>query len=73
MAHLAARGIGSSIHYPAPLHRQQALAALPDPPSLPAAEAAARELLCLPMFPELTEAEVDEVAAAVRGYYGESS
>jgi dTDP-4-amino-4,6-dideoxygalactose transaminase len=72
MAHLAARGIGSSIHYPAPLHRQAAMAQLlPDPPSLPAAEAAARELLCLPMFPELTEAEVDEVTAAARRFYGE--
>ena len=74
MAHLAAQGVGSAIHYPAPLHRQQALAALlPHPPDLPASEAAARELLCLPMFPELTVAELDEVAAAVRGYYGESS
>ncbi len=71
MMHLAARGIGSSIHYPAPLHRQKALAALlPDPPDLPVSEAAARDLLCLPMFPELTDAEVEEVAAAVRGFFG---
>ena len=70
MEHLAAHGIGSSVHYPSPLHRQPAMASLlPDPPSLPAAEAAAREVLCLPMFPELTEAEVDEVTAAVREFY----
>lgn len=71
MMHLGARGIGSSIHYPAPLHRQKAMAEiLPTPPELPHAEAAARELLCLPMFPELTDDEVDEVAAAVRDFYG---
>lgn len=69
-AHLAARGVGSSVHYPSPLHRQPALAeVLPAPPELPHAEAAARDLLCLPMFPELTAAEVDEACAAVRAFY----
>jgi dTDP-4-amino-4,6-dideoxygalactose transaminase len=69
---LAAQGIGSSVHYPSPLHRQPALAGLwPDPPALPHAERAAREVLCLPMFAELTEPEVAEVIAAVRAFYGE--
>jgi dTDP-4-amino-4,6-dideoxygalactose transaminase len=69
--HLRERGIGSSVHYPSPLHRQAAIAALlPEPPELPAAERAAREVLCLPMFAELTESEVDEVAAAVRAFFG---
>jgi dTDP-4-amino-4,6-dideoxygalactose transaminase len=64
--HLAGLGIGSSVHYPVPVHRQPAMAALyPRPPELPHAEAAARELLCLPMFPELTEEEVDRVCDAV--------
>jgi len=71
-AFLAERGIGSSVHYPSPLHRQPALAELlPEPPVLPHAERAAREVLCLPMFPELTEAEVAEVVAAVRSFYGD--
>jgi dTDP-4-amino-4,6-dideoxygalactose transaminase len=69
---LAARGIGSSVHYPSPLHRQPALAGLlPAPPELPHAERAAREVLCLPMFAELREPEVAEVIAAVRAFYGD--
>jgi dTDP-4-amino-4,6-dideoxygalactose transaminase len=39
---------------------------LDDTPSLPVAEAAAREVLCLPLFPQLGEAQLDEVCAAVR-------
>ncbi len=67
---LAERGIGSSVHYPSPLHRQPALAALlPEPPELPRAERAAREVLCLPMFPELEPAEVEAVASAVADFF----
>jgi dTDP-4-amino-4,6-dideoxygalactose transaminase len=69
---LAARGVGSSVHYPSPLHRQPALAELlPAPPALPHAERAAREVLCLPMFAELTGSEVGEAVEAVRAFYGE--
>jgi len=68
--YLAERGIGSSVHYPSPLHRQPALAALlPAPPDLPRAERAAREVLCLPMFPELEEGEVEGVARAIAEFY----
>lgn len=67
---LTAAGVGCSIHYPSPLHRQPALAGLlPEPPELPVAEAAARELLCLPMFPEITADEVAEACAAVRAFF----
>ena len=69
MAHLAARGVGSSIHYPSPLHRQPALATDAAPPTLPVAEAAAREVLCLPMFPELRDDEVERTCAAVRSFF----
>ena len=68
---LAERGVGSSVHYPAPLHRLPAVAALlPAPPSLPHAERAATEVLCLPMFAELTESEAAGAVAAVRAFYG---
>lgn len=68
--HLTAAGIGSSIHYPSPIHHQPALAGAVDrAAALPHAEAAARELLCLPVFPELTEAEVEAVCTAVRGFF----
>jgi dTDP-4-amino-4,6-dideoxygalactose transaminase len=68
-AHLAARGIGCAVHYPEPRHRQPALAHLAPDADLPVAEAAAREVLCLPIFPEMTDEEVDEVSAAVQDFY----
>jgi dTDP-4-amino-4,6-dideoxygalactose transaminase len=71
-AHLSAEGVGSSVHYPSPLHRQPALSAIvAEPPELPHAERAANEVLCLPMFPELSEEEVARAVEAVRAFYGE--
>jgi len=68
--HLAARGIGSSVHYPEPLHRLAPLAPhLAAVPALPHAEAAAEEVLSLPMFPELEDGELAEVGAAVRSFF----
>ena len=72
MAHLKAAGIASAIHYPSPLHHQPALEGLVEASDgdLPVATAAAREVLCLPVFPELTNEEVQAVAAAVRSFFG---
>ena len=68
--HLRARGIGTGVHYPVPVHRQPAYAHLGyGPGSLPATEAAAAEVLSLPMYHDLTEGAVDTVAAAIRAYY----
>ena len=68
--HLRARGIGTGVHYPVPVHRQPAYAHLGyGPGSLPATEAAAAEVLSLPMDPDLPEAAVDTVAAAIREYF----
>jgi len=68
---LKARGVGSSIHYPTPLHRIPALTGhLTSLPSLPVAETAAQQVLSLPMFPELTDAELAETCDAVRAFYG---
>lgn len=70
--HLLDAGIGSAIFYPIPLHLQPALLPLlPNGLELPVSEAAAREVLCLPLFPQLTESQVDEVCAALRGFYGD--
>ncbi|MCZ6507323.1 MAG: DegT/DnrJ/EryC1/StrS family aminotransferase [Acidobacteria bacterium] len=69
-AFLAQRGIGSATHYPEPLHRQPAFADLGEPPLLPAAERAAAEVLCLPMFAELTDPEVDRVGQALLAFAG---
>jgi len=61
---LQVQGIPTAIHYPKPLHRQPAYAR-PDL-SLPHAEAAAERVLSLPMSPDLSEAQQDEVIAALR-------
>ncbi|HXT21642.1 MAG TPA: DegT/DnrJ/EryC1/StrS family aminotransferase [Thermoanaerobaculia bacterium] len=70
--HLHERGVGSAIFYPIPLHQQPALAAhVPPDLELPASEAAAREVLSLPLYPQLLESQVDEVCAAVRDFFGD--
>lgn len=65
--HLAAAGIETLIHYPVPLHRQQAFAvgAGFSRPDCPVAERAAGQLLSLPLHPRLADADVDRVAATV--------
>jgi len=67
MAGLRERGVGTLIHYPIPLHLQPAFAALGGRPGdHPVAERAAREVLSLPLYPEMTDAQVRAVASAVR-------
>jgi dTDP-4-amino-4,6-dideoxygalactose transaminase len=65
------RGVQTGIHYPIPVHLQKAYA---DPQyrlgSFPQSEAAAREVLSLPMFPELSEDQVREVVSAMEAAYG---
>jgi dTDP-4-amino-4,6-dideoxygalactose transaminase len=60
------RGIETGVHYPVPLHLQPCYAALGlREGSFPEAESAAREVLSLPLYPEMTEADVDTVSEAV--------
>ena len=69
--HLRARGVGNYVYYPLPLHLQPCFAYLGyRPGSCPEAERAAGEVLSLPVYPELTRSQLDEVAGAVRDFYG---
>lgn len=68
-AALEEKGIASGIHYPVPLHLQPAYAYLGlSRGAFPCAERVTEEIVSLPMYPELTDEMVDEVAAAVRDY-----
>jgi dTDP-4-amino-4,6-dideoxygalactose transaminase len=70
-AHLAAKGIGHSVYYPLPLHLQQCFAYLGyKQGACPQSEKAANEVVSLPVFPELSRAQLDEVIAGVRGFFG---
>ncbi len=63
---LAERGIGTGIHYPIPVHLQPAYADLGYPRgAFPASEAFAAETLSLPIYPELTGAQVDRVSGTL--------
>ena len=70
-SYLKERGIGTAIYYPLPLHLQPCFAYLGyKAGSCPEAERAAGEVLSLPIFPELTQGQLDDVIAAVRAFYG---
>jgi len=65
-AALKERGIETAVHYPLPAHLQPVYQGLATPGSLPVTERLAQEVLSLPIYPELTQAEVEAIAAAVR-------
>ena len=70
-SYLKEKGIGTSIYYPLPLHLQPCFAYLGyKAGSCPESERAAGEVLSLPIYPELTESQLDEVIGAVRAFYG---
>lgn len=69
-AHLAARGIGSAVYYPLPLHAQPVYRHLGWPGQFPVSEALCRTVLALPIHPTLTAADIDEVCGAVADFCG---
>ena len=69
--HLKTRGIGTAIHYPKPIHLQASMASAGGRAGdLPVSEQLSREVLCLPLFPELPLEDVERVAGAVRAFPG---
>ena len=72
--HLKSRGIGTAIHYPRPIHLQASMASAGGQPGdLPVSEQLSREVLCLPLFPELPLEDVARVAGEVRAFVGAAS
>lgn len=68
---LAAAGIGTAVYYPTPLHLQPCFAALGHGPGdFPVAEQACREVLALPVYPELPADAQARVVAVIRAHYG---
>jgi dTDP-4-amino-4,6-dideoxygalactose transaminase len=70
-AYLAKEGVGSAVHYPVPVHRHKGYAerVRVAKSELPATNRLIGRILSLPIYPELADAEVDRVIAAVRGYF----
>jgi len=67
--YLSERGIGTGVHYPVPIHLQEASAFLGyRHGDFPVTERLANEVVSLPMYPELTDTQVDTVAEAVAGF-----
>lgn len=63
---LAEAGVSSGVYYPIPLHRQPVFEKEYGALSLPAAEHAAREVLSLPIYPQLADEQLRHVAATLR-------
>lgn len=69
--HLTTQGVGTDLIYPRALHQQPCFADVgPKEGALPGAEALARHCLSLPIFPELTEPEIDHVIGSINSFPG---
>lgn len=69
--HLKEKGIATGVHYPLPLHMQPAYSNLGyKEGDFPVTEKAAKEIISLPMYPEMTREAVTEVAEAIKEFHG---
>ncbi len=67
--HLKQRGIGTMVYYPIPIHQQKIYASAGKVPSLPNSEAAASDVLSLPIYPEITDEQLAAVSGAIRDFF----
>jgi dTDP-4-amino-4,6-dideoxygalactose transaminase len=71
--YLEAGGVGCALHYPLPLHLQKALADLGHRAGdFPVAEKAGRECLSLPIYPELTETQIQRVVEVIKAFFAKT-
>ena len=63
--HLSTCGIGTGIHYPTPIHKQPAYLSAH---TLPVTEHCANQILSLPIFPELTDSEIDHITRSLQAF-----
>jgi UDP-2-acetamido-2-deoxy-ribo-hexuluronate aminotransferase len=68
--HLAEKEVPSAVHYPVPLHLQPAFKSKTRKFNLPVSEKVAKEVISLPMFPELTEEQIDYISNAIIEFTG---
>lgn len=69
--HLAENGVGTTVHYPVPIHLQKAAEGLGyGPGSFPVAEEQAKRILSLPVYPELRTMDLKHIVQAIRAFYG---
>lgn len=66
---LTTKNIPTAIHYPIPLHMQPAFRGFAEEGSLPEAEKAAKEVISLPMHPDLLEEEIEYIANSIKEFY----
>lgn len=70
MKHLQANQVGCALHYPLPLHLQKSYASLGHSQgAFPVAEKAARECLSLPVYPEMTDTQIERVSEVIHDYF----
>jgi dTDP-4-amino-4,6-dideoxygalactose transaminase len=69
--HLEANGVGCALHYPVSLHLQKCYAHLGyKEGAFPVSEKAARECLSLPIYPEMTDQQIQRVATVIKEFFG---
>ena len=68
LAFLKAKDIGASIHYPVPVHQQRAYEKLPGCDKLPVTEQICREIISLPIYPELAESDAQRITETIMAF-----